>query len=132
MRLVCVRPEQVQQAWSIVQPLIVQAMKRGGVGDPGPVYADVVAGRSLLWLACDGSEVVACAITELTEAMGRKLCTIVACGGHARGNWLHLIEGLEDYARQEGCASTRIIGREGWKRVLPDYWQRAVILEKGL
>lgn len=132
MQLVCIPPSQAKQAWDLVGHHIVQAMKRGGVGDAGPVYADVVAGRSLLWVALDQAGVHATAVTELTEAMGRKLCTIVACGGHARGEWLHLIRGLEDYARAEGCVATRIIGRAGWQRTLPEYRTRALIMEKAL
>lgn len=107
-------------------------MKRGGMGDAGQVYADVVAGRSLLWVAWDGQEIKGAAVTDLSEAMGRKLCTIVAYGGPGYRSFLQLLEGLEDYAGREGCVAMRIIGREGWKRALPDYRQRAVILEKEL
>jgi hypothetical protein len=131
VELICVRKDQVKQAWDLVSPLIVQAMKRGGMGDAGQVYADVVAGRSLLWLAM-GAGVEAAAVTELTEALGRRLCTIVACGGQESQNWLHLIGGLEDYAKHEGCAAMRIIGRKGWTRALPDYRERSVILVKDL
>ena len=35
--------------------------------------------------------------------------------------WLHLLDGIEAFARAEGCDAMRIIGRKGWARVLKDY-----------
>lgn len=132
MQLLCVPPDRAAEAWKLVGHLIARAMRRAGIGDAAPVHAAVMAGSSLLWLAWDGQEITAAAVTELTEARGRKVCTIVACGGNDRARWLHLIEGLEDFARAEGCKATRIIGRKGWSRVLPAYRQTAVILERQL
>lgn len=130
MQLVCIPPHQAKQAWDLVGHFIVRAMERGGVGDAGPVYADVVAGRSLLWVALDQRGVAAAAVTEITEAFGQRICTIVACGGWRVWRWLHLINGLEDYARAEGCARSRIIGRKGWLRLLPGYKAKAIIMDK--
>lgn len=131
--LVCVLPEQVAPAWSRIGHIIEQALKRGGMGDAAAVYADVIAGRSLLWMALEGEQIQnAAAVTDLTEANGKKICTIVGCGGEPREAWFGLLGDLEEYARREGCAEMRIIGRVGWKRLLPDYQERAIILTKGL
>jgi hypothetical protein len=46
--------------------------------------------------------------------------------------WLRLLEGIEDFARAEGCEATRIIGRQGWARVLPSYQTKPIVLEKDL
>jgi hypothetical protein len=46
--------------------------------------------------------------------------------------WLRLLEGIEDFARAEGCEATRIIGRQGWARVLPSYQTKRIVLEKDL
>jgi hypothetical protein len=62
----------------------------------------------------------------------RKVCVIVACGGSDMPRWLHLIEKIEDFARAEGCAATRIIGRKGWARVLAQYRTTRIVLEKEL
>jgi hypothetical protein len=107
-------------------------MRRGGISDFSAVERDVLGGGALLWLAWDGEEIVAAAVTELSLVRGRKLCTIVACGGRARRRWLHLLAELETFARREGCEATRICGRRGWTRVLPDYRATRVILEKEL
>jgi hypothetical protein len=46
--------------------------------------------------------------------------------------WLRLLEGIEDFARAEGCEATRIIGRQGWARVLTSYQTKRIVLEKDL
>jgi hypothetical protein len=46
--------------------------------------------------------------------------------------WLRLLEGIEDFARAEGCEATRIIGRRGWARVLTSYQTKRIVLEKDL
>ena len=78
------------------------------------------------------SLIKAAAVTELTSANGEKFCTIVACGGHDRSQWLPLIARLEAYGRREGCAAMRIYGRRGWRKLLPEYRTTRVLLEKEL
>ena len=43
---------------------------------------------------------------------------------------LHLVSLIEDFARAEGCALMRASGRAGWARLLRDYRQPYVVLEK--
>jgi hypothetical protein len=107
-------------------------MARGGVSEYGDVERNVRDGSALLWLAWDGTRIHAAAVTELRSANGRKFCTIVACGGEQRRHWLHLLADLESFARAEGCATVLILGRPGWRRVLPDYRVKNIILEKEL
>jgi hypothetical protein len=118
--------------WPFARPVIAAAMRRGGISDFSAVERNVLSGGALLWLAWDGREIVAAAVTELTLVHGRKLCTIVACGGRERRRWLHLIAELETFARREGCQAVRICGRRGWLRELPHYRATRVILEKEL
>ena len=46
--------------------------------------------------------------------------------------WLGLLGKIEEFARAEGCKSTRIMGRKGWARVLPSYQVKRIVLEKDL
>jgi hypothetical protein len=90
----------------------------------------------LLWLALSGKgedftvEAVAATRLELTD-MGR-ICVITACEGKHMARWLHLIRGIEHYAKAEGCRCVRIFGRKGWLRVLDGYGQTHVIIDKAL
>jgi hypothetical protein len=137
MEIACVDPEIVGKVWPLVAPLIHAAMKRGGIGAFAPVEESVLAGRALVWLATEDAKIHAAAVTQLAQTEWRKVCEIVACGGNNRARWLHLIERIENFARAEGCAATRIIGRKGWARVLGrgrtrPYRITRIVLEKEL
>jgi hypothetical protein len=130
--LVCVDPARVAEIWPHVAPLIARAMQRGGLGTFADVERQVGRGHALLWLAWDGAEILAAAVTELALIESTKLCTIVACGGRGFPRFGHLIRGLERYARAEGCTRVRICGRKGWARLLPGYSIQRVIIEKDI
>ncbi len=132
--LICVDPKRVLEFWPYCAPLIKSAMERGRLTDFALVEHGVRNGNGLLWLAWkqDARKIMAAAVTELTSANGERFCTIVACGGSDRAEWLPLIEGLEKYARVEGCVAMRILGRRGWARLLPAYQVSRVLLERKL
>lgn len=132
MQLACVDPLQAADIWPHVRFLIWHAMRRGGLSSFGPLERSVLAGVALVWLALDGKELRAAAVTELAVTEWGKSCTIVACGGNGMREWLPLITGLEKYAIAEGCGVMRIVGRKGWARMLPEYGARVIILEKDL
>jgi hypothetical protein len=129
---VCVDPKRVHEAWPIAAPFIKTAMLRGDLSDYATLESNVRNGNALLWLAWDGVEVSAAAVTTLDVANGKKFCTIVACGGRDLERWGFLIGDLEKFAKDEGCSSCVIMGRKGWARILPDYHLKAIVLEKGL
>ncbi|MBP1091951.1 hypothetical protein [Bradyrhizobium diazoefficiens] len=124
--LICVDPDRIFDFWRFARPLILAAIERTGLSEFASIENQVLSGEQLLWLAWDGSAILAAATTHLT----RDVCTITACSGHDRKRWLPLIEQIENYAKAEGALRTRIIGRRGWERVLSAYRAQFVILEK--
>jgi hypothetical protein len=137
--LVCVDPAHVHLVWPLVSGLIEAAMRRGDFSSFAAVRDAVLGGDALLWLAWDGTEIAAAAVTELAATEWRKVCVVVACGGSTPASagagmrrWIGLLEKIEEFARAEGCAAVRIIGRAGWARVLRDYRTKRVVLEKHL
>ena len=134
--LACVDPRQIGLIWPQVAARLRRAILRTGLSAFVDVERDVLDGRALLWLALsrDSEEVAidAVATTRLEQTDRGKVCVIVACEGRGRHRWLPLIGGIESYARAEGCCSVRIFGRKGWRRVLDDYQQTHVIIQKEL
>jgi hypothetical protein len=130
--LICIDPARVHEFWPHVSPQIRAAMQRGAIADFADVADAVLAGRALVWIAWDGVSIKAAAVTQLSTVGDARFCTIVACGGKARSDWLPLLAGLERYAKAENCKAMRIFGRRGWERVLPDYKAARVLLEKEL
>src|SRR5437762_8114360 len=100
----CVDPKRAAAIWPAVSSLIRPALENT-LTDFDTVAGDVLAGRSLLWLARDGAQIHAAAVTSLAVSNGRKFCTIVACGGRELAKWKVLIGRLEEFARDEGCRS---------------------------
>lgn len=93
---------------------------------------DVFAGLQLLWIAFDGIEIVAGATTSLYTTPARKVCAVtLAFGVHTR-LWDQFMPMVEKYAKAEGCSNVRVEGRKGWKRVLKDYREPWVVLDKEL
>jgi hypothetical protein len=118
--------------WPHASALIRKAVEKSALCDLAWIESEVMAGEQLLWLACAGQHVEAAATTRLVRVSERKFCELVACGGENRARWLPLLDGIEDYARKEGCAEMRIYGRKGWERVLSGYRAQHVILGKSL
>ena len=88
--------------------------------------------------------VVACGASGRSRASGRLRPSSRADASRAvasradasrvsdRRRWIRLLQGIEDFARAEGCSATRIIGRKGWARVLRSYQAKRIVLEKEL
>ncbi len=129
---VCVDPAKVNQIWPLVSDLVRSAILKTGLSDFTEVQRSILSGHSLLWLAWNGSKIEGVASTALEKANDKLACTIVACGGNGSERWLGLISSIEQYAKNEGCSSMRIIGRKGWARVLDGYKTKNIILEKAL
>lgn len=128
--LVCVDPQRIREIWLHVSPLLRAACRRTGLNAFSDIEADVLAGRSLLWVAWDGHAVEAAAATVLINSEIGKVCVITVCGGSGMKRWLPLIGQIENYAKNEGCTRVRIYGRKGWLRVLDDYEQKHIIMDK--
>jgi hypothetical protein len=122
----------VDRVWPHARGIIKRASDKTGLGDFAQQEREILSGLQLLWLASDGQTIEAAATTQLVNENGRKICVLVACGGKDRARWLPLLDGIEDFARKEGCAEMRIYGRKGWERVLSGYRSRYVILGKEL
>jgi hypothetical protein len=131
-RLLCVPPEQVREVWPHVEPLLRSAIARTGLNAFRDIEADILGGKSLVWLAWSGEKIEAAASTALQQTDAGKVCVITACGGTDRRRWLPLLKQIEGYGIDEGCTATRIFGREGWLRVLNGYRPIGAIMDKAL
>lgn len=125
-------PRRVGECWPHVAFWLEAACRRTGLNAFKDVEADVLAGRSLLWLAWNGHAVEAAAATMLINTEIGKVCVITACGGRGMKRWLPLLERIETYAREEGCTRVRIYGRKGWLRALEGFVAKHVIMDKEL
>ena len=132
VELVCVPPPDVEKVWPLVEPMLRKAIERTGLNDFADIESALFTGSQLLWMAVSEGHIEAAVTTQLVKAGDVKACIIVACSGEESGRWLHLIGGIEKYAKDEGASRVRIYGRKGWERVLDGYRVEHVIMEKNL
>jgi hypothetical protein len=130
--LVCIDPGRVREIWPLVQPLLKAACYRTKLNAFEDIEADILSGRSLLWLAWNGLTVESAAATVLINSEIGKVCIITVCGGSDMKKWLPLIDQIETYAKTEDCKRVRIYGRKGWLHVLDGYEEKHIIMDKEL
>lgn len=130
--LVCVDPQHLGAVWPHVRSLLLSATDRTGLSSFDDIENETLRGNGLLWLAVSGNNILGAATTVLVTIDRNKICILTACGGAGAGDWLHLLGGIENYAKNEGCRSLRIYGRKGWLRALEGYREMAIVIEKGL
>lgn len=122
----------VRAIWPLASPFIKRAMERG-IADFAEIEQLVLDGSALLWVATDGADIFAAAVTQFYSANGKLSCHVNAIGGKDRKRWLPLmLDKIERYAMAAGCTSMISVGRKGWQRVRPDYNVRGIVLEKVL
>jgi hypothetical protein len=132
VELICVDPMRVGEVWPHVSPLLKAACYRTKLNAFADIEADILAGRSLLWMAWNGRTVESAAATILINSEIGRVCIITVCGGSDMKRWLPLIEQIEAYAKREGCRRVRIYGRKGWLHMLDGYEEKHVIMDKEL
>lgn len=118
--------------WPHVEPMFRSAIERTAMGTLADIKREVLHGNALLWVAWDGKSILAAWATVLQPEDAGLVCVVLACGGRAMQEWLPHVGKIEDYARAEGCARTRVTGRKGWSEVLDGYREKHVVLEKEL
>lgn len=121
--------------WPRVLPLIEGACERsGGVHGPESFYMECETGKAQLWVAVD-DEVRAVFVTAIVKTPKRTIAEVRVATGEGREDWeMRFMDVFEAWARENGADRTRLIAREGWKRVMKPrgYVPLHVILEKDL
>jgi hypothetical protein len=130
--LYCIPPQLAREIWPLVRDRLYAAVRRTDLSHSVDIARDVLHGDGVLWLACEGEEIEAAAVTLLTRTDRHLVCLITALGGSNMESWLPLLSEIEDWARSEGAALVRVMGRPGWGRVLKNYHVSNVVLERAL
>lgn len=107
-------------------------MDRTDLGLLSDLDTDVLSGRALLWVVSGKREIDCAAVTQIQKTQASKVCMVLTCGGSGVRHWAHLLSGVEQYAKEEGCDCVRFIGRRGWKRIYPNYREIGAVFERKL
>ena len=127
-------PEQLDAIWPHVEPLLQGIYERDGRTSVNDFRAGFESGVSQLWVTTDADDqtVAGILVTSLIQHADFLACRLTHCTGAQRKQWLHLLEYIEDWARDKGCKRMEAFARPGWARDLETYRKTHVILEKAL
>ena len=119
--------------WPQAEPHLLRSYRRSDQNIPVNLRDDLRNGMRQLWLLTQGDvTIVAAGVTCIVALRSGLALKIEHFGGSSLGQWLHLLEELEDYARHQGCKKVMWEGRKGWIRLLADYEVTAWVMEKRL
>ena len=118
--------------WPLAAAFLTRAAIRGGEFIDG--WIDLLANqKAQLWIAWNGEDCEAAAITQLVERKNGRACQMIACGGRDMRNWLGVLDEIEAWAKTQGCRQFRIPqARKGWARILPDYDVTGFVMSKDI
>ena len=139
MELVRIPTQELDKAWGLVDKDIRQALAYSSqLTDSDFVFETAKQDKFQVWIIWDKNQkktvdkYFGVVVTELIQKKLGKVCHIYIATGRQRLKWQHLINKIEDFAKQEGCQMMELIARPGWQRVLNlfNYKRTHVVLEK--
>lgn len=127
-----IQKDELEIFWYDALELLRPALAMNGDFTATSIKRALDKGDLQLWVHFSGESMNMAVVTELADFALRRVCIIWLIGGEDRNEWLNHRETIHAWAKDKGAQVTRLYGREGWQKVLPDYHLRGVILEKEL
>ena len=139
-----VAPGQIAHLWELVAPDIERIVQRPGMRATALHFRQqCLEQKAQLFLVLEptGTEgeppkYVGCVITRLLFALtGHRTLEVAGAAGDGAdpASVAGLLQGLESFARAEGCCAMEFVGRAGWAKLLPEgYREVGRIFEKEL
>ena len=132
-KLSVVLQEDVDGVWPLAERHLLKSYRSNDQNIPINLRLDLRRGIRQLWLVTRGDvTIIAAGVTAIHELRSGNVLKIEQFGGSSMGEWLHLLEEVEAYARSQGCKKVMWEGRRGWTRLLADYEVSAWTMEKRL
>lgn len=124
----------VPKVWADARPFIERSLEGCPEFTADDAEASILAQEQQLWIFFEGGRVCGAGTTQIVVYPRSKVCFVHTWSAEVdRQQWLAGLRDVEAWAKAEGCSVIRIPqAREGWRRVMPEYRQRAVVLERTL
>jgi hypothetical protein len=133
LEIVGIKPDQIMDVWPHVSGYFESFQDRSkGELTAGELLLHVIEKRLQCWIALDGKEVKACALTELS---GTNTVVFAFCAGKDREEWRDkMVDEIEKWTAHLKRGRVRIICRPGWVRELKGlgYKESHRVLEKDI
>lgn len=124
--------DRIDDAWPLVKDLLASGLRYShGRINIEDLRALIDEGQVYLWVAIKGGQIICAAALEFVQYPQKRACRLISVAGGTRNEWLHHRLSIDQWARDNDCDTIELVGRPGWRKVLPD-WKYSVLLEKDL
>lgn len=121
-------------AWPYLAPFV----ERGARESAGRVKVEEIRDglerdRMQAWIAyTPGPVVEVVCITQVLQRGAERVLFVRLIAGNGIDRWLHHFDQILEWGRGKGCTKAELNGRLGWKRILSDWRETRVTLERSL
>lgn len=121
----------MHEAWPTIAPFL-EIVEQDEWTLP-EIQEDIIKRHCQAWGMRSGSHVLAIWITRICDGPNGVYGLVQVVAGAPLEQGLRIYrEHIEPFFTEQGCEYIKIVGRRGWKKVLPDYEERQVIFTKRL
>lgn len=133
MSVFCLGAGQIDSHWDLYGHHLQRLEDETGLAYAGQIRKDLRATIKQLWGIQHDGVIAAVAVTQIVEMPRGSVCEIYCAAGTAsRKEMREVVSEITRWAKAMECVQVRVLGRKGWKRVLSDFADCGVILEKDL
>ena len=141
MDIVYIPKEEINKVWVLAKPYVDDALVYSNSHHHSDHFKNLmVQGKLQLWLLWDDKKntiqekMNGVVVSEIINRSIKKVFHLPIVTGKNRQRWQHLIEKLENFAKDQGCDCMELIARPGWQKILNkhNYFKTHVVLEKNL
>ena len=131
INLSTLQSDKIEGSWNEIEPLVKRVLNKIDLYYTIEyIKESLLRAEMQLWTSLEGTQIKSICITQIQIHPKYKFLNIVMQAGQlASVEHLHQIE---QWGKSQGCTRVKLTGRRGWKRVLPDYKETLIKLEKEL
>jgi len=125
-----IQSNQIDAAWDEITPLIQRVIDKIDLYHTLKSLKEALETEDMqLWIDYE-NEIKSICITQIITNPKYKFIEIILNAGQITS--IPLLGQIEQWGKEQGCKKITLIGRIGWGKVLKDYKQTQVTLEKEL
>lgn len=132
MNVFCLGQEQIDNLWPLYGCHLDRYEREIGTDYAEDIRSDLKAGTKQLWGLQCGPSIVGVVVTRVAQSPRGSVCEIYIACGESHGGLFLVLDEIERWAKSVGCSRVRLSGRKGWLRVLKQYEQTGIQMEKEL
>jgi hypothetical protein len=119
--LVGIPASNLADCWESIKHLIDgDCARSNGKYESVDILRSLLKGEMQIWGAVDEDTIEAIAIGEIVNYPRIRIYRMLAATGEDMKDWIDHIQGIETWAKSQGCMDFEAISRPGWARTLKD------------